>query len=87
LAALANELLWVEADGEFVLFHRPSGKTHFVNHATFLLLDQVLREPKDLTKTASHLAQAQGAAATGDFQQQLAELLQRLEELGLVERT
>ena len=86
IASPPGHLLWSEAGADHVLFHRPSGKTHFVNHATFLLLNEVLRAPKDLVRAASDLAHAQGAAGDVNFQQEVAALLRRLEELGLVER-
>ena len=84
-AAAVSDLLWVESGDEFILFHRPSGKTHFVNRAAFLLLDQVLREPRDLARAIDELALAQDAPVIDDFAQDVAALIGRLDELGLVE--
>lgn len=86
-AAPAADLAWYEADGEYVLYHRPSGKTHFVNAATHLLLRQILVEARDVADAASELARLQGPVmAEGGLTRHVAGLLLRFEELGLVER-
>jgi PqqD family protein of HPr-rel-A system len=69
-----------------VLHHRPSGKTHFVNAATYQLLEQVLRQPRDVATATAELAERQAVAPDVEFGNYVAGLLPRLEELGLVER-
>lgn len=85
-AAPAGHYTWADYDGDFVLFHRPSGQTHFVNAATVILLSEVLREARDLEEAAGDLAAAQQAGVGPDFAPRVLGLLLRLEELGLVER-
>jgi PqqD family protein of HPr-rel-A system len=78
-------LAWAEWDGEFVLYHRPSGKTHFLNATTALLLTEILIEPKSTADATTALLATQIAAIESEQHQYVAELLKRLESLGLVE--
>jgi len=82
----AEDRCWVEFDSEYVLFHRPSGRTHFLNHAAFLLLEEILSDPGNAADAANRLAQAHGEMGNEGFPGQVQALLLRLEELGLVER-
>jgi PqqD family protein of HPr-rel-A system len=81
-----ENVLWAHWDDDYVLYHRPSGKTHFVNAATAQLLTSVLREPKSASAAADELAAAQEAAGDAEFFSEVARLLERLEHVGLVER-
>jgi PqqD family protein of HPr-rel-A system len=81
-----DQTLWVGWDDGFVLFHRLSGKTHFLNAAGALLLTRVLQVAKDTPTAARALAQAQHAESDESFVGHVEDLLRRLEELGLVER-
>lgn len=89
-AAPPSEIRWAAWDSSFVLFHRPSGKTHFLNEASALLLQQVLVQPLDVHATAARLAPLCGApadqAAAPAYLKHVFGLLVRLEELGLVRR-
>jgi len=82
----SEDRYWAEFDSEYVLFHRPSGRTHFLNHSAFLLLEEVLSEPLHAPTVAERLAQAHGEPNSEGFSGQVEALLVRLEELGLVER-
>lgn len=84
-AADPDTLDWVSFDGEFVLFHRPSGKTHFVNEATALLLREILREPRDLHAIVARLAPGVSSEERDAIRASTLEQLWRLTELGLVE--
>ena len=86
LGAEAGDCQWANWDDTLVLLHRPSGKTHFVNQATGLLLQRVLLQPRTAPAAARELAQAQGVAGDADFVGLVAGLLSRLEELGLARR-
>jgi PqqD family protein of HPr-rel-A system len=85
-AAPTESCLWADCQGDWVLFHRPSGKTHFLNAGTALLLREVLRTPLHAGAAAAELARLQGGSLDARFQSHVADLLRRLEELGLVER-
>jgi PqqD family protein of HPr-rel-A system len=81
-----HELVWARFDDEYVAYHRPSGKTHYLNAAAATLLTKVLAEPKSAAAAADDLAVAQDAPGDGAFFGEVADLLQHLEHLGLVER-
>ena len=85
-SAGAADCLWAGWDGSFVLFHRPSGRTHFVNAATALLLQRVLASPRDAASASLELAAAQHSEHSPDFLRHVEDLLVRLEDLGLVTR-
>jgi PqqD family protein of HPr-rel-A system len=87
-AAPPADLCWVRwhDDDQYVLYHRPSGKTHIVNEATWLLLNQILRNPLDLTGTTHELARLRNLTPDEDLSAHVAGLLLSLEDLGLVLR-
>ena len=69
-AAPATEFAWADWPDGHVLYHRPSGKTHFLNDAGATQLRELLAAP--------------GEAFEAD--ESLRDLLLRFEALGLVER-
>lgn len=69
-AAPAAHFAWADWSDGHVLYHRPSGKTHFLNEAGAALLRELLADP--------------GEAFAAD--ESLHGLLLRFEALGLVER-
>jgi len=81
-----DDLLWVEADGVDIVYHRPSGKTHFLNAATAFLLLEALREPASLPSVIHDLSTAQGVDSQALPAEYVSGMLLRLEELGLVRR-
>jgi len=87
MASDAADLLWSEWDGEYVLFHKPSGKTHFLNESAWVLLSDILREPRDLPATTLELANRRGVAPDEDLSAYVSSLVLRFEELGLTRRT
>lgn len=85
-AASPEELVIERWDGAAVLFHLPSCKTHFVNSATIDLLTRVLVTPRTNEVAAKELAALSGVECDPQFIQDVADLLPRLDELGLVRR-
>ena len=79
-------LSFTSEGGGYVLYHRPSGKTHFVNEPAWILLSQALCEPKSLDALTDDLARLQDVEASDDLRAYIESLLLRFEELGLVER-
>jgi PqqD family protein of HPr-rel-A system len=78
-------LCWTQFGDKWAVYHRPSGKTHFINAATARLLRELLLCPL----TVDEILPALLAAASPTEQEEIlgttGELLLRLEELGLVE--
>lgn len=68
-----------------MIYHRPSGKTHFVNAAAAFLLDHLLEGPATVEAAAQALAAAQARTADDPLRADVAGTLLRLEELGLIE--
>lgn len=81
-----QDLAWAEFDADFVVYHRPSGKTHLLNAASAALLRQVLLEPKDARAAAEELAAGEGAVGDAGFLAAVVAALAQLEHLGLIER-
>jgi len=87
IATPSGNLRWSEWEGDCAVYHRPSGKTHFVNAATRILIGRILSAPCDAAAAADALAHIQGVEPDDAFRTHVWGLLVRLEELGLVERT
>lgn len=76
---------WAHWESGHVLYHRPSGQTHFLNDGTALLLQRCLLEPRDAEDAARTLAALQNARPDPQFLGHVADLLLHLEHLGLIE--
>ena len=76
---------WAHFESGHVLYHRPSGQTHFLNEGAALLLRECLLEPRNATEAALALAELQDAEPDPQFLRHVADLLQHLETVGLIE--
>jgi len=83
-AADSRAIAWLDYGDDFVAYHRPSGKTHFLNAAGYLLLADVLRHPRSLHEIIEALV-GDSAGKTPPIDE-LEATLERFRELGLVER-
>lgn len=81
-----DALAWADWPDQHVLYHRPSGLTHFLNASSAVLLREVLIEPRGAREAAEMLANTLGAECTRELVESVAASLMRFEELGLVER-
>ena len=85
-ACAPADIMWVALDNEYVAFHRPSGKTHFLNDASRVLLTEVLRVPRSFDVILNSFGtEVAGEDATA-YREQMKGMLDRLESLGLIER-
>lgn len=84
-AADSRTFDWAIRDGECVLFHLPSGKTHLINSATHRLLSELLVVPLDLEQIEAALGADWPEDERELLRTETLELLWRLEDLGLVE--
>jgi PqqD family protein of HPr-rel-A system len=82
----ADDLVWSQLGDAFVAYHRPSGRTHFLNVPTAELLAHVLGEPRTARSAAEQLAAREGADSDATFVAAVAQSLLQLEHLGLVDR-
>jgi len=85
-ASPVDDTAWVQFDDEYVAYHRPSGKTHFLNAATHRLLTDLLVEPASLATVAAAFAAGSSASPVGNVEKELRATLSHLESLGLVAR-
>lgn len=85
-ASPVDDTAWVQFDDEYVAYHRPSGKTHFLNAATHRLLTDLLVEPARLATVAAAFAAGSSASPVGNVEKELRATLSHLESLGLVAR-
>ncbi len=82
----ADDILWAEWDDDYVAYHRPSGKTHFLNASSALLLTEILVEAKDAASVTKLLSPSGDLDISRERVEQVMSMLARLEHLGLVER-
>lgn len=82
----ADECIWVPLDDEFAVYHRPSGKTHFLNAASEALLNEILVEPRDLASIVEAFAMELAEDNRSAYSERMIAMLDRLQRLGLVER-
>lgn len=73
------DIAWIGWEESFVAYHRPSGKTHFLNAFSHWLLTEFLIEP-------TTLGEVQSATSDDANAGEISALLERFEELGLLVR-
>lgn len=81
-----NEIAWAKFDDDFVAYHRPSGKTHFLNAASYNLLNEILIEPRSLSAILEMFATEETDENADAYLEQMTEMLTHIEALGLIER-
>ena len=81
-----GSLVWRTWGAESVVYHRPSGKTHFVNESSRWLMTDVLREPKSVEDIVAVFAPAGADPDSNELHAEVGALLARLEYLGLIDR-
>lgn len=81
-----DSCVWFDFGDGIVVHHRPSGKTHLLNDASFLLLTEILEEPQDLYSIAAEFETGESGSPRQAVLDSLADMLCRLEQYGLIER-
>ena len=81
-----DEIVWAVFGDDYVAYHRPSGKTHFLNAASQLLIRDILSEPTTFSEIADEFASEATDVHADAYLEQMRAMLDRLEHLGLVER-
>ena len=85
LSCPKDDILWVSFDDDFVVYHRPSGKTHFLNEASKILLTELLADAKDLPSILDAFAVEDSEEHSEEYAHQMKGMLARLEDLGLIQ--
>ena len=80
------EIDWFDVPPDFIAFHRPSGKTHFLNEASKLLLTELLVVPKNLTEILNVFPSNEDDDEARRHVLPMQDLLMHLEALGLIEQ-
>ena len=80
------DIAWVDWGHDHIAFHRPSGKTHFLNVASKHLITELLGEPTGLTGIVTAFGVAEGDSEGPAQMDDMRSMLDRLEQLGLVDR-
>jgi PqqD family protein of HPr-rel-A system len=88
-AVASDTLHFAHWEGQSILFHEPSGRTHLLNESMVDLLTRILREPRTMIEAFQQLSVDAPADPDGDVEAQarVQDALLWLEELGLVERS
>lgn len=81
-----DEIIWSIFDGDFIAYHRPSGKTHFLNAASYVLITEVLKESCDVDAVAAVFTDEEKGVRSPDVVAGFRSLLEHLEILGLIDR-
>lgn len=84
--ATRSDYALAQWDEQVVVFHRPSGLTHFINASTSQLLADLSASPCDTDSLVDRFVADPNTQASPDVRDQILTLLFRLEELGLIER-
>ena len=81
-----DDCAWFDCGDGFVVCHRPSGKTHVLNDASYRLLTELLQNPMDVAAIAAEFASGQDKSPSDDYLERMASMLRRLEQFGLIQR-
>lgn len=82
----ADEIVYANWQGEWVVYHRPSGKTHLLNESSVRLIRDLLVQPTRASELVPAFLPATDPPPDAEIQRQFVALLERLEHLGLVRR-
>ena len=85
-SAAPDDIVWVGWGHDHIAYHRPSGKTHFLNASSKRLITELLCEPTNLAEVAEAFGVAGATSERLSQMDELHSMLDRLEQLGLVER-
>ena len=81
-----DSLLWERWGDEYVVFHAPSGKTHFLNASGALILQLLSRDESYVGLMAAEIGLCTATPVDDVLMQQVQQTILRFEQLGLVSR-
>ena len=82
----SDDIVWSDFGDGFAAFHRPSGKTHLLNEASYRLLTVLMVEPRELATIIAEFEPGLGITSPDDYTERMSQMLRRLEQFGLIER-
>ena len=82
-----DAILWATWGDDHVAYHRPSGHTHLLNESSRRLITEFLQQPADVESIRRMFGFPADAADAPDDAGETRAMLDRLESLGLIERT
>lgn len=85
-SARKADFCWEEWDDRYVVFHRASQKTHYLNQTSSIVLQSLMEKPYAAKTLADTLSAESGETLSEEFRNSIAELLQHLETQGLAVR-
>jgi len=80
------DLHWRCWDNECVVFHSGTGDTHLLNYLAAEALQALQENPHTLMELTVRAARVSGVASNEELSQSMAELLNNMYRLGLIER-
>jgi PqqD family protein of HPr-rel-A system len=84
--ALSNEeLLWQDWDDCYIVFQLSSGETHVFNETTAIVLRYLEKAPATMAELLYHTGESLGVGPGGISPDDMAFVVTRLDELGLIE--
>jgi PqqD family protein of HPr-rel-A system len=81
-----DDIIWTGTGDDWIAYHRPSGKTHFLNAASRLLITDLLAEPAGLPELLEAFGIPAGRDDATSEVAVMRSLLDRLVDTGLIER-
>lgn len=78
--------VWADFDGDFVLYHRPSGTTHFLNPSGKQVIDALSNTPMTTADIAALFAELVADDLQASVINDVGAMLLRFEDLGLIHR-
>jgi PqqD family protein of HPr-rel-A system len=85
-AAAKSDCALTQWDDQVVVFHRPSGLTHFINASMAQLLENLSAGPCHTELLVDRFIGNPDSYGTSEVRDHVLSLLFRLEELGLIKR-
>ena len=81
-----TDLRWRSWDGEFVAYHCASGDTHLLQPVAAAALMRLQKEPATIEELTRGVSEELGLGPEPGLSNQFQQWIQRLDELGLIER-
>lgn len=85
-ATAPDDIVWTGWNDEWVAFHRPSGRTHFLNAASKRLISEILLEPLDLPGILDEFGRVQDRNQQQLQSEEMFSMLERFDHLGLIDK-